>query len=196
MYLSSWRLGDHPERLLSLTGGPGRAAVIANAIDAVDEPARSAGVAFELTALRGLGYDPVEVDLRTADPRQALAGHDLVWVRGGNVFALRAALANSGADAVLTDLVRADAVVYGGYSAGCCVLAPSLRGLELVDDPAVVPEPRWDGLGLLDRAFVPHYRSDHPESAAIERVAEAYRARGVAHTLLRDGEVLVVDNRD
>lgn len=195
MYLSSWRLGDHPEQLLSLTNGPGSAAVIANAMDAADERKRADAVALELTALRRLGYDPVEVDLRTTDPRTAFTGHKLVWVRGGNVFALRAALANSGADTVLTDLVRSDALVYAGYSAGCCVLAPSLRGLELVDDPSVVPQPRWDGLALLDHAIVPHYRSDHPESPAIQQVADTYRTQGIPHHLLHDGEALVVNTQ-
>src|SRR5437763_10226659 len=68
------------------------------------------------------------------------------------------------------------ALVYAGYSAGACVLSPSLRGLEAVDDAGAVTrvygaEPVRDGLGLLDEAFVPHYRSPgHPETAAIELV--------------------------
>jgi dipeptidase E len=193
--LSSWRLGDRPDLLLSLTGGPGRAVVIANAMDAADERTRANAVSFELRALAGLGYDVAEADLRTCDPRTAFAGCELVWVRGGNVFVLREALARSGADVVLTELVRTDAVVYAGYSAGCCVLAPSLRGLEVVDDPAAATGPRWDGPGLLDHAIVPHYRSDHPESAAVERVVEGYRDRAVAHRVLRDGEVVLIGAR-
>src|SRR5690349_22762975 len=108
--------------------------------------------------------------------RRDLAGTGLAWLRGGNVFVLRAALARSGADVVLAGLMAADALVYAGYSAGSCVLSPSLRGLELVDDPAAVTRaygapPVWDGLALLTEAFVPHYRSPgHPETAAIERV--------------------------
>src|SRR5262245_63925137 len=78
---------------------------------------------------------------------------------------LRYALRRSGGDAVFRDLVAKDALVYAGYSAGACVLSPSLRGLEAVDDPDAVPrvygaEPVWDGLALLEDAFVPHYRSD------------------------------------
>ena len=196
MYLSSWRLGNRPDRLLALTGGPGRAAVVGNAMDAVDARTRTAAVAYEQTVLSGLGYEVAEVDLRSDDPGTALVGRDLVWVRGGNVFVLRAAMARSGADIVLTELTRSGSLVYGGYSAGCCVLAPSLRGLEAVDDPSVVEDLRWDGLGLIDHAFVPHYRSDHPESEAIERVVADYRARGVAHRTLRYGEVVLIDSGD
>jgi dipeptidase E len=99
-------------------------------------------------------------------------------------------------------MLRADAAVYGGYSAGVCVLIPSLRGLEIVDDPEAVTQvygdrPIWDGLGVLDHAIVPHFDSpDHPESEACGRVAAHYRATGVPHRTLRDGEVLVIDGHD
>lgn len=113
---------------------------------------------------------------------------------------LRHALAESGADAILTDLLARDAVVYGGYSAGVCVLAPSLRGLEIVDEPGAVSATYgvpaiWDGLGLLEHAVVPHYRSPgHPETEACERLAEHYRAAGVPHRTLRDGQAIVIDS--
>ncbi len=100
---------------------------------------------------------------------------------------------------MLTDLLARDARVYGGYSAGGCVLAPSLRGLELCDEPDDVPATygvpaRFDGLGLLDRPFVPHLDSpDHPETELVAKVAARYRAEGVEFHALRDGQVLVVD---
>ena len=113
---------------------------------------------------------------------------------------LRAALALSGADRALIELLRSDAAVYGGYSAGCCVLGPSLHGVELVDDPVAVEATygtavRWDGLSMLDYAFVPHFRSQHPESQQIEAVVAEYDRTGVAYRALRDGEVLVIDER-
>ena len=111
---------------------------------------------------------------------------------------LRHALAASGAEAVLTELVRADRLVYAGYSAGPCVLAPSLRGLENCDDPDVVQRTAgvpatYDGLGLLDVAFVPHVDSPgHPESGLLGEVAARYAADGTPHSALRDGQALVV----
>jgi dipeptidase E len=203
MYLSSFRMGDHPERLVALLDPPGPAAVIANAIDQAEAGERLEGVQRELDALGELGIDAEDLDLRDyfgAAERLAadLARYRLVWVRGGNTFMLRHALAESGADEILTGLVAQDALVYGGYSAGCCVLAPSLRGLELVDDPEAVTEtygvpPIWDGLGLLEYAFVPHVDSPgHPETEACGRLAEHYRATGIPHKTLRDGEAIVV----
>ncbi len=115
-----------------------------------------------------------------------------MWVRGGNTFDLRRAMAASGGDDAIVDLIANDRAVYGAYSAGCCVLAPSLRGLELVDDPG--DPARFDGLGVLDRPFVPHCASPgHPETKACDRLAAHYTDSGIAHHALRDGQALVVD---
>jgi dipeptidase E len=206
LYLSSFRLGDHPERLVDLARGRRRAIVVANAIDGEGAAERAARVEAEIAALAGVGLAATELDLRDhfADPRPArlvakLAGVGVVWLRGGNVFLLRYALARSGADAALRRLLAADALVYAGYSAGPCVLAPSLRGLEAVDDAGAVravhgAAPVWTGLGVLDYAIVPHVDSpDHPESAACGQLAARYQADGVPHRTLRDGEALVMD---
>lgn len=202
LYLSSFRMGSHPERLVELAGGGGRVAIIANAMDAEPQRARDAGVARERAALAALGFDPTEVDLRLVDPdgaRAALAPFDVVWLRGGNVFVLRHALAVSGADRALVELLAEDAVVGAGYSAGPCVLGPSLRGFESVDPVdelrrAHRAEPTWDGLGVIDRVVVPHVQTpEHPASPALDALAARHRNDGIDHVPLRDGQVLVVD---
>lgn len=193
LYLSSFRLGDHPHLLLELAGGRRRAAVIANAIDFVSDDVRRAGVERELIALRDLGFDPKEVDLRQPSSAHELARADLVWVRGGNAFVLRRALADSGIEQMLVERIRQDDVVYAGYSAGPAVLAPDLRGLERVDDITAVAEPIWEGLGLLDRPFVPHVDSPgHPETYKCDRLDAELTRSGTPHWALRDGDVLLV----
>lgn len=204
LYLSSFRIGDHADRLVQLAGGRLTAAVIANACDGQPAPARSEAVALELQALGELGFDGRELDLRDFTGRglalrTELAAVGVVWVRGGNVFTLRQAIWRADGDAVIRDLVAADAVVYAGYSAGACVLAPSLAGLERCDDAGEVQrlygEPaRFDGLAVLDRAVVPHLATPaHPESATLEQVAIGYQHEGVPYIGLRDGQVYVVD---
>ncbi|WP_165949083.1 Type 1 glutamine amidotransferase-like domain-containing protein [Kribbella turkmenica] len=196
LYLSSFRLGDHPERLVALLPTAARVAVICNSIDAEDPALRREKVADELTWLTELGLRPEELDLRDAgDLRTRLAPYDGLWIRGGNVFVLRAVMAKSGADQVLPELIREEKVVYAGYSAGACVLAPSLRGLELCDPTdAVEGEIVWDGLGVLDHAFVPHLDSPgHPETELVAKVAGLYDRTGVAYVPMRDGQALVVD---
>jgi dipeptidase E len=193
LYLSSFRLGDHPERLRKLAGAGRRVAVIGNALDAAPVDVRSAGVHRELADFRELGFDADEVDLRSPEVSGALHSADVIWVRGGNVFVLRRALADSGMDRELVAMIKADEVVYAGYSAGACVLAPNLHGLEQVDDDSVVEQPLRDGLAILDRPVVPHLDSPgHPETLLCQGLSVALRRGGQDHWALRDGDVLLV----
>ncbi|MFR9753476.1 Type 1 glutamine amidotransferase-like domain-containing protein [Nocardia sp. 004] len=202
LFLSSYRFGAHYDRLLALAGPPGPVAMIGNACDAWPE-ARVAAATSDMVLLRDLGYVPTELDLRefvgrTAELARRLADFPLVWVRGGNTFVLRAQFARSGADRVLTQLLADNALVYAGYSAGACVLTPDLHGIESVDDPAEVApvcgiEPQWDGLGLVDRAIVPHIDSTIDPDGGCDRLAARYRAEGIAHWALTDDDAIVVD---
>lgn len=203
LYLSSSSMGNQPQALLPLVDAGGRVAVIANALDGSDRNARAEDVAHELENLRQLGFDALEVDLRQYFGRsqqlaRTLASFNLLWVRGGNAFVLRRACKLSGFDTILRQLLAEDAVAYGGNSAGVCLLAPALHGIELVDDPAHVPEGYeaeilWEGLGVLPYMVVPHYRSDPPEfAAAIDQVVQYYIDHHLLFKALRDGEVLVV----
>lgn len=177
--------------------------MVGNALDAVDADVRAERIAREEAALASLGFVTDEIDLRRVDaPDRVFGGIDAVWVRGGNVFVLRQALAASGADSTLVRMLADDAIVYAGYSAGPCVLAGSLRGLEECDPTddvmrAYGVEARFDGLGVLPYAIVPHIDSpEHPETSMLERVAEIYRRDGIAHRTLRDGEAIVVEGDD
>ncbi|SNT58637.1 dipeptidase E [Asanoa hainanensis] len=193
LYLSSFRTGAHTDVLLAMAKGR-RTALIPNAFDAWPADVRAGPLRRDLDDLGALGLDVTLADLREPGTAKSLAGYDIVWARGGNVFVLRRVLADSGADAVLLDLLRDDALVYGGYSAGACVLGEDLTGLAAVDDPGVVADPILTGLGLLDRPFVPHVRSPgHPETAECDAVSATYTAAGQSHWALRDGEVLLVD---
>jgi len=203
LYLSSMWLGNAPEHWLGLLNGRRRIAVILNAVDGKTPIKRVESLHRELDSLRGLGLQPEEVDLRKFFGRPTeiagvLAQFDGLWVRGGNTFVLRRALRQSGADAVIVDLVARDAIVYGGFSAGACVLAPTLRGIELVDGPhdlpdGYEPEVPWDGLGLIPYHLTCHYRSDHPESDAVDRHVEHLIANHVPFIALKDGEAIVRD---
>lgn len=194
LYLSSFRLGAPRPRLWQLLGSGRRTACVTNALDGVPAADREAGLRRDLAELTAAGLNVSLVDLREPRAAEVLAAFDLVWVRGGHVFVLRKALAESGGDVVLLELLARDAIVYGGYSAGSCVLSPDLTELRSVDDLHAVVDPLTSGLGVLDRPFVPHVDSPgHPETAACGEIADRYRRRGQPHWTLRDGQVLVVD---
>jgi dipeptidase E len=203
LYLSSFRNGNQPEELLRLLGGGRRTALLMNAVDFLDPTAREAQTHQEMELLRSIGLDPTELDLRRYfgkpdELQEAVQPFDLVWVRGGNCFVLRRAFRHSGMDELTTELLARDALVYGGYSAGIDMLTPSLHGAELVDDPTIVPAGYdsaiiWECLGLVPYAIAPHYKSDHPESAAVDKSVEYFIDHHIPFVALRDGEAIVVD---
>jgi dipeptidase E len=199
-YLSSFHVGDRSEDLQRLAAGR-RIGLVPNALDYAEPEVARHRNALGLEELRALGIDVETLDLRDYfirdDIADALATFGGVWVRGGNTFVLRQAMRLSGFDEALTRLDGYD-FLYGGYSAGVCVLAPTLRGLQQVDDPTVIPYSNssviWEGLGFLDYLILPHYKSDHPESAAIDREVDYCTRNGIPFRTLRDGEVIIIDD--
>ncbi len=203
LYLSSFRNGNKPEELLRLLGNGRKTALIFNAQDWKSDEDRKIDLDQETERLQCIGLQPKEVDLRRYfgkpdDLNELLASFDLIWVRGGNVFVLRRAFKQSGADKIITELVNEDKAVYGGYSAGVAIMQPHLHGIELIDDPNVVPksyEPQviWDCLGLIPYCVAPHYKSDHPESADVDKAVAYYIDNHIPFIALHDGEVIVIE---
>ena len=203
LFLSSYGLGNKPEELLLLVGSNKRVAVIANALDAKTPEARAERLHREIAALSVLGLRPQELDLRQYfgkpdELKEAVKSFGLVWVRGGNAFLLRRAFKQSGFDSSLTVLLENDQIAYGGYSAGVCMLTPSLHGVELVDPKDDVAdgyeqEVIWDGLGVLGYTVAPQYRSDHPESDDVNRYVEYCLDNHILFKALRDGEAIIIN---
>jgi dipeptidase E len=199
MYLSSYRIGNHPG-VLRRPDRDGRAGIVLNALDVYGET-RAMNIGREIADLDALGYRSEEVDLRQYFDHHAalvdrLSALGLVWVVGGNSFGLARAMAQSGFRAALLPAMD-NGLVYAGYSAGSCVIAPDLEGIHLIDAPDCVPEgydPESPALtlGLLPFRIVPHWRSDHPESALADDAVAYLERHGLAYRTLRDGEAIVV----
>jgi dipeptidase E len=204
IYASSFGLCSEPARLRNLFGNTVRVAVISNALDfSSDHARRDRRVERELSELSDLGLQPAPVDLRTlfGDPtgaRSMLKQYDGVWVIGGNAFTLRRALRYSGLDQGLQEIARSDtSFVYAGYSAGSCVLGPTLAGIHLVDPPNLPADSYgteliMEGLGMLPYSIAPHFQSDHPESRMIDEVVMYFETHGMPYRTLRDGESIVI----
>ena len=204
LYLSSFRFGDHAKQLSNLYSNNKKVALIVNAWDAYpDGERRLLGIQRETEGLIQLGLQPEILDLRTffdkpADLAKKITEFGGVWVTGGNTFALRRAFHYSGLDLWLQENRSDNNFVYGGYSAGVCVLSPELKGLELVDEPNVVPDGYkadviWQGVGLIDFAFAPHFESDHPESDMVTQEVEYMVKNGINYKALHDGEVIILE---
>lgn len=205
LYLSSYGIGYNPAAFKSLVGKNKQAAVILNAQDLATKQERDERVTRGLDEMKNLGFTPEELDLRDYfDKPQLLAvalrKFGLVWIRGGNSFVLRRAMNQSGFDVAVKPLVERDEIVYAGFSAGSCVAAASLRGIDIVDDPKTVPKNYdaaiiWEGLGFIDKTIAPHYRSDHPESELVERSVEYFEKQGIDYIAIHDGEAVLVDDQ-
>lgn len=202
-YLSSFKLGNESHRLADLYGDERPIGYFANALDHIADRAwLDQWIDSDVQGLIEAGLVVQKMDLRDFFPgaakfEQAATGMSGVWLSGGNVFVLRQAMRLSGFDDFVCSPDASDQFVYGGYSAACCVLSPSLKAYSIVDDPNVRPYPEisdvvWDGLGVLDFAFMPHFRSTHSESALVEKEIEYCVENDIPYRAFRDGEVLVL----
>jgi len=207
LYLSSYKFGNHIQALADMLSNNKRIAIIQNALDAyTDLDRRKASLQNDMDRLAEIGLNPEELDLRNYFTRnielqQKLSELGGVWVVGGNTFVLRRTFKESGMDQWLIGEKENRDFVYAGYSAGICVLAPTLRGIDLADDLVAAQELfneeiLWDGLGLISYMPVPHYKSDHPESQLMEDVVSFLEDRGLPYKTLRDGEVIIGNTID
>ena len=202
LYLSSYRIGTDRNALSELIGPPGRAGIVFNALDGFADRQRISS--REWDDLRTLGFECEELDLRSYfDDLEGLSDRlshlQFLWVVGGNTFVLARAMAQTGLADALHGPLSEGRLVYGGYSAGSCVATPDLEGIHLMDDPSVIPQGYSEHvtpqtLRLVPWRIVPHWRSDHPESADAEKAVEYLRQSGLDFRTLRDGEALIVAN--
>lgn len=197
LYLSSYHLGPRANIFGQMFTNK-KVGLISNALDfSTDKERVEESTQKDIVDLISLGLHPERLELRDYFHAQDQLEHTIaefggIWVRGGNSFILRRAMAYSGLDIILQKL-RTSNFVYGGFSAGICVVAPTLKGLEFVDDPLVIPEgyqPEivWEGLDFVPYALVPHYQSNHPESELIEKSVQYYVEHHLPYVTLKDGE--------
>jgi len=204
LYLSSYKFGDQPQQLADLIGPNKNIAIIPNALDVYPDGLRKqTGLQAEVDGLTKLGLQPEIVDLKVYFHKSDLLATKLsqfgsLWVVGGNTFILRRAFAESGLDGWLL-LHRQDRdFVYAGYSAGICLLTKDLKNIELMDQPHLDPPGYqkgiiWSGLGLVDFAIVPHFQSNHPESASASQQVDYLISMGVDYKTLSDGQVIIME---
>jgi len=205
LYLSSYKGGSNPTTLKTLVGHPGRAALIFNALDSHDTE-RLKHIDQEFNEIGSLGFHCDELDLRSYfgngdGLRARLENYDLVWVVGGNTFVLARAMQQSRFAEAISELLAANNIVYGGYSAGACVTGPDLIGCHLMDEPDVLPsgyQPNVapNPLGWVPWRIIPHWKSDHPEAPLADLAVECLLESGLPFQTLRDGQAYIVDGDD
>jgi dipeptidase E len=111
-----------------------------NAQDLTTEEKRSDHLDHEMEAMRGLGFQPAELDLRDFFGKpgrlaEKLKEYGLLWIRGGNVFVLQRAMRQSGFEKCIRDLLESERLVYAGFSGAAAQLhritVPNTPNLKL-----------------------------------------------------------------
>ncbi|MEM9888985.1 MAG: Type 1 glutamine amidotransferase-like domain-containing protein [Bacteroidota bacterium] len=204
-YLSSYKFGNRLEDLKRLRPQNPKIGHINNSRDWVGaDPKRATKHQNdEIEILNSIGFIAESIDLKKyfgkiAELRKKLNSLGGIWVSGGNTFVLRMAMKLSGFDKIFDELIKREDFLYGGYSAGICVLSESLESIDIVDDPRNFPyegitEPIYEGLGVFNYSFMPHYDSDHFESEAIGKEIQRCINNKWLFKALRDGDVLIID---
>lgn len=204
-YLSSYKFGNHADKLKLMLPQGAKVAHINNARDSkmVSDKIRNKHLKEEMTFMDSLGFVSEHLDLKhyfgkKKQLRKKIHSFNGVWICGGNAFVLRQAMKLSGFDNMFNELHFKKDFFYGGYSAGICVLSDSLKYIQFVDNSNDFPykeikETVWDGLKLFNYGILPHYKSNHPESEAIEKAVKRCIDNKWPFKTLKDGEVLISD---
>lgn len=206
-YLSSFKIGNDLPKFKALFLKNKKIGFIPNALDftGANKDKVKTHIESDFQRLSELGLQVEMLDLscyfgKYSDLESKVAELGAVWVCGGNVFVLRQAMYLSGFDKLLKKLSRKDDFLYSGYSAGCCVLSPNLNAYKIVDNSTDTPYQEqdtviWEGIGLIEYAFLPHFDSEHPESSAIDKEIEFCKVNDIPYKALRDGEALIFEQR-
>jgi dipeptidase E len=204
-YLSSYKFGSQTETLKNMLPRGSKIGHINNARDwtTADPVIRRNHQDAEIEQLNQFGFTAEALNLQDYFYKEVELGKKLeqldgLWVSGGNTFVLRQAMQLSGFDKLFEQLKDRKEFLFGGYSAGICILCDSLKYIQNVDNPNDFPYAGsntiiWDGLNVFNYGLLPHYNSDHFESEAIGKEVEVCIQNKWLFKALRDGEVIIID---
>lgn len=201
LYLSSYKIGNKTEELKKWIDEHGnKICLIPNSRDIYPESERkSKGIQADVDELTNFGFDVTIISLKDyfntkEELQKKLKQFNAFYVIGGNTFALRQAMYLSGFDEYLKTIKGNPNYLYAGYSAGICVLAKDMHGLDVCDAPNINPygiDTMWNGLGYFDYIFLPHYKSNHKETKLIDDSVEYCNKNNIRYKTLRDGDVII-----
>lgn len=201
LYLSSYKLGNKKKELKKwITENNNKICLIPNSKDfSLGNYEDRPSIQFDIQELTELGFNVTIVSLKDYFGKkkelfEKLKEFNAFYVIGGNVFILRQAMYLSGFDEYLEAIKNNKNYLYAGYSAGICVLAKDLHGLDVCDNPTINPygiDTMWNGLGYFDYIFLPHYKSDHKETKLIDDSVDYCNINNIKYKTLHDGDVII-----
>ncbi len=141
LYLSSYKLGKRTDILKKwIKNNNNKILLIPNARDAKKKSEEEKqNIESDKKSLEDIGFSVTVLDLKDYFNREKelkkyiSSQFNAVYVLGGNTFVLRQAMKLSGFDKIIKENKNKN-FLYAGYSAGICVLAKNLNGIERVDE--------------------------------------------------------------
>ena len=203
LYLSSYKLGNKTDYLKEWIKEHGNnILMISNAKD--DKPfdeEEKEKLEYNVKVLEDVGFNVTLLDLRqyfnnNDKLMDDIRGYNAFFVRGGNTFVLRKAMSLSGFDKFLVNNKTNDKILYIGESAGTCVLAKNLDGVDIEDNPINVYNDdvvMYEGVGLLDFSPVPHYKSEYVDNKIIDDTIDYMKKNNIEYKTIKDGEVIIFE---
>ncbi len=147
--------------LLPQRNTPAKVAWITDAAEPYTKQGPTPWIDSSHKQLSSFGLELVPVRLldyigKTKQLNDILSPLDCIWIAGGNTHYIRYAMAKSGFDQIINELLEAG-IVYGGESAGAMVAAPNIELSEEPSELTDVPEVIEEGLNLCDFLILPHW---------------------------------------
>ena len=148
-------------------------------------------------AFEELGIIVEELEITTASPdkiSEVLNRNDYIFVSGGNTFYLLQELRRKGADALITEQIRAGKL-YIGTSAGSVILCPDIEFVKEMDYSHAAPELQsFTGLNIVDFYILPHYL-DFPFEETTQNVVKKYGKKLDLRPISNKQVITIAENR-
>lgn len=148
-------------------------------------------------AFEELGIIVEELEITAASPDkilEVLNRNDYIFVSGGNTFYLLQELRRKGADALITEQIRAGKL-YIGTSAGSVILCPDIEFVKEMDYNHTAPELQsFTGLNIVDFYILPHYL-DFPFEETTQNVVKKYGKKLDLRPISNKQVITIAENR-
>lgn len=204
-YLSSYKIGNKSEKLRTMIPNK-KIGYVPNALDfsSANPERKKQHIENDVRSLKQIGIECEILDLKNyfnkkEDLDLKVRNFGAVFISGGNTFVLRQAMKISGLDYIIKKLINENTnFLYSGYSAACCVLSKNLIPYSIVDDAKDTPYKEqkkviWEGLGLIDYIFLPHWNSNHSESKLINKEVEYCKQHNLKYKTFEDGDAIIIE---
>lgn len=200
LYLSSQKFGNNTTILKQwIKKHNNRILLIFNALDKKSEEKINKNIDEDTTLLNEIGFDVKTIDLKNyfgkqEKLKQEISEYNAYCIMGGNVFILRQAMKYSGFDKILKENSLKEEYLYIGYSAGSCIISQNIKYFDIVDEPIDFYKKDsiiYEGIGIINYAIIPHYKSNYHKADLIDKVLEKCKKENIKYKVLRDGEVII-----